>query len=290
MLSFVAENGLGWYIQSNSRWKSHSSPGFMENMIVPSLDHSGGSRAHCGRAHRYRACMRIADELPDFRKDEIAAGEVLEIFFPSIAKNDEARRYETETRPYKAPTYAVREQTGREAQGFMNPDPLALRTSAPVRELTYGEYNLGFFFSLVDECLCIRAGGSTERTTMETQARCENYYTGTDVSVSCWSTRLPASRMDRIHISLSRRVGTHPLPFHQLSTVVDLETLSLLSERSTLGYIALSEGRSLYSIQHLARHVKLSGQREQWTGFVRTKTGRFIQLRAATLYLRFSVQ
>lgn len=175
MLSFVAEKGLGWDIQSNSRWKSHSSLGFMEDTIVPSLDHGGSNRAQCARAHRCRAFMCITDELSDFRKDEIAAGEVLEIFFPSSARNGEARSYETETQPYKAPTYAMREQTGREAQGFMNPDPFDLRTLAPVRELTYGEYDLSFFFSLVDECLCIRAGGSTERTTMETQARCENY-------------------------------------------------------------------------------------------------------------------
>lgn len=183
MLSLMAEKGLGWHIPSNSGWKSCSALGFMEGAIVTSFDHSC-SRAQCGRAHRYRAFMSIADELPDLRKNEVTAGEVLDIFFPSNARNGEARRYETQTQQqYKPPTYALREQTGREAQGFMNADPLALRTLAPVRELTYGEYNLSFFFSLVDECLSIRAGGSTGRTTMESQARCENYHTGADMGL-----------------------------------------------------------------------------------------------------------
>lgn len=47
---------------------------------------------------------------------------------------------------------------GREAQGFLTTDALAARTLVPPRELTYGEYDLDFFLSLVTECLSLRAG------------------------------------------------------------------------------------------------------------------------------------
>lgn len=79
-----------------------------------------------------------------------------------------------------------------------------------------------------------------------------------------------------MHTSLGRCVGTHPLPFHQLHIVLDLETSSLLSERSTLGYIDLCEDTSLNSIQHLPQHAKLPGQHEQRTDFVRAKTGHLL--------------
>ncbi|CAM9528453.1 unnamed protein product [Ectocarpus sp. 12 AP-2014] len=57
-------------------------------------------------------------------------------------------------------SYQERIEIGREAQGYLTTDALAARTLVPPRELTYGEYDLDFFLSLVAECLNLRAGKS----------------------------------------------------------------------------------------------------------------------------------
>lgn len=69
-------------------------------------------------------------------------------------------------------SYAQRVQAGRAAQGFLTTDAVATRTLVPPRELTYGEYDLSFFFELVDECLSIRAGREAcDRAALESEAR-----------------------------------------------------------------------------------------------------------------------
>lgn len=73
------------------------------------------------------------------------------------------------------PGYAQRVQAGRKAQGYLPTDAVAARTLVPPRELTYGEYDLGFFFALVDECLGIRVGSGErgDRDALEDRARCD---------------------------------------------------------------------------------------------------------------------
>lgn len=56
-------------------------------------------------------------------------------------------------------SYDERIEKGKAAQGFLTTDAHATRTLVPPRELTYGEYELDFFLSLVSECLSIRVGG-----------------------------------------------------------------------------------------------------------------------------------
>lgn len=74
------------------------------------------------------------------------------------------------------PSYAQRVHAGREAQGYLTTDGTAARTLVPLPELTYGEYDLGFFFALVDECLGIRigAGEGGDCGALEDKARCEH--------------------------------------------------------------------------------------------------------------------
>lgn len=70
-------------------------------------------------------------------------------------------------------TYDERIEKGRAAQGFLTTDALATRTLVPPRELTYGEYELDFFLSLVSECLSLRIGGdgTGSVSALESEAR-----------------------------------------------------------------------------------------------------------------------
>ena len=71
-------------------------------------------------------------------------------------------------------TYDERIENGRTAQGFLTTDALETRTLVPPRELTYGEYDMEFFLSLVRECLSLRArgdGSCNEVAALESEAR-----------------------------------------------------------------------------------------------------------------------
>jgi len=71
-------------------------------------------------------------------------------------------------------TYDERIEKGRTAQGFLTTDAQETRTLVPPRELTYGEYDLDFFLSLVRECLSLRAGGDgtcNDVAALESEAR-----------------------------------------------------------------------------------------------------------------------
>lgn len=70
----------------------------------------------------------------------------------------EAERAEIMEALYGA-SYDERVEKGKAAQGFLTSDAHATRTLVPPRELTYGEYELDFFLSLVRECLSLRVGG-----------------------------------------------------------------------------------------------------------------------------------
>lgn len=73
----------------------------------------------------------------------------------------------------KSATYNDRIEKGRAAQGLLTSDARATRTLVPPRELTYGEYDLDFFLSLVSECLSLRAGvdGNSNTPALESEAR-----------------------------------------------------------------------------------------------------------------------
>lgn len=71
-------------------------------------------------------------------------------------------------------SYNDRIEKGRAAQGLLTTDALVTRTLVPPRELTYGEYDLDFFLSLVNECLSLRTGvadGSSNSAALESEAR-----------------------------------------------------------------------------------------------------------------------
>lgn len=70
-------------------------------------------------------------------------------------------------------SYNDRIEKGRAAQGLLTTDALATRTLVPPRELTYGEYDLDFFLSLVSECLSLRTGedGNSNIAALESEAR-----------------------------------------------------------------------------------------------------------------------
>lgn len=70
-------------------------------------------------------------------------------------------------------SYDERIEKGRTAQGFLTTDALATRTLIPPRELTYGEYEMDFFLSLVSECLSLRVGGdgTDDAAALEVEAR-----------------------------------------------------------------------------------------------------------------------
>jgi len=71
-------------------------------------------------------------------------------------------------------TYDERVEKGRAAQGFLTTDAQETRTLVPPRELTYGEYDLEFFLSLVGECLSLRARGDgtcNDVSALESEAR-----------------------------------------------------------------------------------------------------------------------
>lgn len=93
--------------------------------------------------------------------------EIVDTLFPP--RNQDGLNGMEET---AAPSFSQRLETGRAAQGFLTTDGLEARTIVPPQELTYGEFNLGFFMSLVDECLRIRAGYGSEHSAMEYEARC----------------------------------------------------------------------------------------------------------------------
>lgn len=70
-------------------------------------------------------------------------------------------------------SYNDRIEKGRAAQGLLTTDALVTRTLVPPRELTYGEYDLDFFLSLVTECLSLRTGadGNGNFAAFESEAR-----------------------------------------------------------------------------------------------------------------------
>lgn len=70
-------------------------------------------------------------------------------------------------------SYKERIEAGRAAQGLLTTDALAARTLVPPRELTYGEYDLDFFLSLVSECLSLRTrvDGNSNIVALESEAR-----------------------------------------------------------------------------------------------------------------------
>lgn len=92
--------------------------------------------------------------------------EILDALFPPRNQDGLGGMEET-----AAPSFSQRVETGRAAQGFLTTDGLEARTIVPPQELTYGEFNLGFFMSLVDECLRIRAGSGSKHSAMEYEAR-----------------------------------------------------------------------------------------------------------------------
>lgn len=99
--------------------------------------------------------------------------EILDILFPPPpGSSDGAATHITAADDgYVAPEYEQRVAAGREAQGYApTTDAVAARTLVPLRELTYGEYDLGFFSSLVQECLSVRAG-SGDGDALEAVAR-----------------------------------------------------------------------------------------------------------------------
>lgn len=99
--------------------------------------------------------------------------EILDILFPhpSGSSDGAATHITAAGDAYVAPGYEQRVAAGREAQGYTpTTDAVAARTLVPLRELTYGEYDLGFFSSLVQECLSVRAG-SGDGDALEAVAR-----------------------------------------------------------------------------------------------------------------------
>lgn len=102
--------------------------------------------------------------------------EILDILFPPSPGSDAATDSPVDDDSllsYMAPDYDQRVEAGREAQGYTpTTDAEVARTLVPLRELTYGEYDLGFFSSLVQQCLSIRAGGGMgDRDALEAEAR-----------------------------------------------------------------------------------------------------------------------
>lgn len=84
----------------------------------------------------------------------------------------EAERAEVMEALYGA-SYDERVEKGKAAQGFLTSDAHATRALVPPRELTYGEYGLDFFLSLVRECLSLRVGGdgTDDVAAIEAEAR-----------------------------------------------------------------------------------------------------------------------
>lgn len=95
---------------------------------------------------------------PVFSSPRNPSLEIIDTLFPRSGDAERPSEEKVEGGENVA-SYAQRLQAGRAAQGFMTSDGLAVLNAAPPQELTYGEYDLDFFFSLVDECLRIRAGG-----------------------------------------------------------------------------------------------------------------------------------
>lgn len=99
---------------------------------------------------------------------EVPTAEIMDVLFPRGGSNADTGALENDG----VACYSQRLQAGREAQGFLTTDALAARSLVPLPELTYGEYDLDFFFSLVDECLSIRAGDKGgDRAALESVAR-----------------------------------------------------------------------------------------------------------------------
>lgn len=100
--------------------------------------------------------------------------EILDILFPPSSGSGAMTVPDDDNLlSYVAPDFGQRVEAGREAQGYTpTTDAEAARTLVPSRELTYGEYDLGFFSSLVQECLSIRAGGGMSNPgALEAEAR-----------------------------------------------------------------------------------------------------------------------
>lgn len=108
----------------------------------------------------------VCPSCAELRSHPDPISEIIDALFPP--RNQDGLNEMEET---AAPSFSQRLETGRAAQGFLTTDGLEARTIVPPQELTYGEFNLSFFMSLVDECLRIRAGYGSEHSAMEYEAR-----------------------------------------------------------------------------------------------------------------------
>lgn len=168
----ILEPGIStaWAARGMTGWGPLSSVRFPH---PASLARCPRERTRTCRPREYRLPMCDSVRSAEVYSVEEGARRILDVLFPPGSREDCTVSETMHPHEPPTPTRASRERAGREAQGYMMSDSASLRGFFPQQELTYGEYDLSFFFSLVDECLSIRAGGSTTHEALESQARCE---------------------------------------------------------------------------------------------------------------------